>query len=320
MIYQYQQRSRRRPRPSILGNLLKIGFFFFVVAALFATSYFLLQTLKAQTAAKTQHKLISPIVTKEPEPTIDNGLKDVVQTSLAGTKGTYAVAIKNLATGETYYQNEHRIYETASLYKLWIMLTVFDQIKQDKLTKDTVLKDSVQSLNDKFDIASEEAELTDGDVELSVGDALEKMITISDNYAALLLTARVRLSTVNQELVTYGFSESKLDPPMATASDILKFYEKLYNGELIDKSYSKQMTDLLLQQELNDRIPKYLPQSVDAAHKTGEIDGYKHDAGIVYTKKGDYIIVLLSRSDDPLAAAEREALLSRDVYNYFQSK
>lgn len=320
MMYEYQRRSRRRPRPSLLTSLVKIFFFFFVVTALFATSFFLLKTLQVEALKKTPTKIISPIVSEEPQPISNDALKQVVTASLTGTKGTYAVAIKNLATGETYVQNEHRIYQTASLYKLWVMLTVFDQIKQGKLKKDTILKDSVQSLNKRFNIASEEAELTEGTVTLSVNDALEKMITVSDNYAALLLTAHVRLSTVNQELVAYDFSESKLDPPMATAADILKFYEKLYNGELIDKTNSQEMLDLLLRQQINDRIPKYLPDAVQIAHKTGELDGFKHDAGIVYTKNGDYIIVLLSRSDDPLAAAEREALLSKDVYNYFQHK
>jgi beta-lactamase class A len=197
------------------------------------------------------------------------------------------------------------------------MLTVFDQIKEGKLDYDTVMKSGVPELNKRFAIASDEAELKEGTVQMSVKEALDKMITISHNYAALLLTARVRLTTVNQELVKYKLTESKLDPPMATASDILKFYELLYNGELIDKSYSKAMLDLLLRQQLNDRIPKYLPNTVPVAHKTGEIEGFKHDAGIVYTKNGDYIIVILSRSTNPLAAAEREAVLSRDVYNYF---
>ncbi|MBI2622076.1 serine hydrolase [Candidatus Microgenomates bacterium] len=80
------------------------------------------------------------------------------------------------------------------------------------------------------------------------------------------------------------------------------------------------MISLLLQQELNDRIPKYLPKEAKVAHKTGEIDFAKHDAGIVFANSGDYLIVVLSESDNPSAASERIANLSKAVYEYFSKK
>ena len=321
MIYQYQRRSRRYRRSSLFSSLVKIFSFFLIVAGLFMTSIFLIKSLKAQTPTKIQGKVVSPIGAEKPKEKIGSeALGAVVQQSLEGTTGKYAVAIKNLRTGEEYYQNEHLVYEAASLYKLWIMLTTFDQIKAGKFDENTNLKSDVVELNKKFDIASEAAELKDGEVEMTVGDALEKMITISHNYAALLLSAKVKLSAVNSELVRHNLSESTLNPPKTTAYDILKYYELLYNNELIDKAYSERMVNLLANQQLNDRIPKYLPESITTAHKTGELDDFKHDAGIVYTDKGDYIIVVLSRSEDPKAAAEREAILSRDVFAYFQDQ
>lgn len=321
MIYQYQERSRRHRRSSFFGKLVKVFSFFFIVTALFMTSLFLLKSLQAQAPTKVQGELVSPIADEPIKEAVNNeALAAVVKKSLEGTSGRYAVAVKNLETGEEYYQNENLIYEAASLYKLWIMLTTFDQIKAEKFDEASVMKSDVEELNKRFDIASEAAELKEGEVEMTVGDALNRMITISHNYAALLLSAKVRLSNVNEQLLKYNLSESTLNPPKTTAYDMLKFYELLYNNELIDSEYSGKMIDLLAGQQLNDRVPKYLPEGITIAHKTGEIDGFKHDAGIVYTDKGDYIIVILSRSDDPRGAAEREAILSREVYNYFQSK
>ena len=51
-------------------------------------------------------------------------------------------------------------------------------------------------------------------------------------------------------------------------------------------------------------------------HKTGELGGMKHDVGIVSGPSGDYIIVLMSDSNNPKAAAERMAKVSENVFNY----
>lgn len=275
---------------------------------------------------QSENKLVSPLIKKQ----VVNSLKGVVGNALEEARGTYAVAVKNLASGESYYLDEHQVFETGSLYKLWIMATVFKQIEDGKLTEDQILSEDTALLNEKFNIDSELAELTAGTVTLTVHDALSQMITISHNYAALLLTEKVKLSQVAEFLKTAGLTESSVgtdgSSPTSTPSDIALFYEKLYKGELVNRQYTAQMIDLLKNQQLNDGLPKYLPNQTQIAHKTGDIGWFKHDAGIVYlqskeasphSEKGDYIIVVMSKSDFPLGAQERIALLSKAIYKYF---
>lgn len=269
-------------------------------------------------------KFISPIPNIIPSPTSlpsSSSLKKVVEGALSGTKGTYGIVIKNFKTGEAYYKDDHRIFEPGSLYKLWVMAEVFAQIQNGEIKEDEILSDSVTNLNSKFDIDPGVAELTDGTITLSVKDALEQMITISHNYAAYLLTDRVELSNVAKFLEKQNFSESMLGaPPKTTAYDIAQFFEKLYKGELGNAENTQKMLDLLKKQALDSKLPKYLPGNTDIAHKTGEIDYFTHDAGIVYTPKGDYIIVVLSESDSPAGAEDRIAQASQAVYEYFTSK
>ena len=49
----------------------------------------------------------------------------------------------------------------------------------------------------------------------------------------------------------------------------------------------------LLRQQINHKIPGYLPSSIKVAHKTGEDDGIANDAGIVFTKS-PFVIVFAS--------------------------
>lgn len=245
-------------------------------------------------------------------------LEAVVLPIIEKAKGKYAVAIENLKTGETYELNENNEFASASLYKLWVMALVFQNIKDDKLSLDQTLTADVPTLNKRFDIDEENAELTEGTISLTIKNALEQMITVSANYPALLLHARVGIKNTQTMLNSYQLTSSHTGtPPMTTAKDIASFYKLLYNGKLIDEQSSQQMLEILKRQKLNDRIPKYLPNQTIIAHKTGELDGVKHDAGIVFTPKGDYIIVLMSDTANELVAAEIEANVSKAVWEYF---
>lgn len=267
--------------------------------------------------------LALPLKSMAPAPsqTIEAPLGKTIRAALQGTTGSYGVVVKNLKTNESYTQNEHRVYLSGSLYKLWVMALAFKQIQANTLSADEILTADIADLNKAFYIDPDLAEETEGNITLSVTQSLHQMIVISHNYAALLLTKKIGLSKVAAFLSGNGLNESQVgthgDAPKTTAYDISQFFEKLYKNELADQTHTKEMLDLLKAQQLNDKIPKYLPDSIDSAHKTGELGQFNHDAGIIFSPKGNYIIVVLSETNNPAAAKERIAKISEGVYNYF---
>jgi beta-lactamase class A len=249
-------------------------------------------------------------------------LEHAVSQALLDTQGSYAVVIINKKTGEVYMRNEHKEYQAASLYKLWVMVVVFQQIEQGKLLENASLKADIPVLNKKFLIGSESAELTEGMLDFTIASALRQMITISHNYAALALTEKIRLSTVATFLSENGFHESHVSrgdqPPITTASDTALFFTKLMNGELANEENTAKMIDLLKAQRLNNKLPRYLPKETVMAHKTGELGLFSHDAGIVYLPDGNhYVIAVFSETLYPSAAEERISQISQNVYEYF---
>lgn len=261
--------------------------------------------------------IVIPTVVPEQKEPIEPVIRDV----LDGTKGKYSIVVKNLATGESYSKEEHVEHDSGSLYKLWVMATVYEQIRKGTLTEDTILSADIATLNEKFRIDPEYAEQTEGGITLSVEQALTQMITISHNYAAMLLSQKVRLSNVSAFLKEHGLSESKIgsgsNAPSVTAWDAALFMEKLYRGQLADAEHTQKMIDLLKAQKLNNKLPKYIPQDIVIAHKTGEIDQFSHDVGIVYAPHGPYVIAILSKSDNPPAAEDRLARVSEAVYQHY---
>lgn len=229
-------------------------------------------------------------------------LKGVVEKSMEGVKGRYGIYIKNLKTKEDYFSKENEVFSSGSLYKLWVMEEVFKRVNEGTLKENEVLSADIDYLNRRFDVSPEKAELTGGGIKQAVLLAVEQMITISHNYSAMLLLDKLSDDKIRQE---------------TTPEEVGLFFENLYKRQIINGDYSNKMLDILSRQKINDRIPKLLPPETRIAHKTADLSFFEHDAGIVFSPKGDYIFVVLSESNMPDAAGKRIAELSKAVFDFF---
>lgn len=249
----------------------------------------------------------------------EQSLKETVESVTRGLNGRYGVATYNFTTGETYEKDGDHQYLAASLYKVWIMGMIYEQIQNKKLRENQLLSIDLEEALEKYDISPDEAQQASGKISATVTDAVEKMITISDNNTALLLTDYVGQVRVNAFLSRIGLDHSTAGDgmPTSTPHDMLQFYRKLYEGKLANETYTDKMIAVLQRQQLNTVIPKYLPPGTTIAHKTGARELFSHDAGIVYTEHGPYAIVLMSESGIPADAEERMSRISEAVYDYY---
>jgi beta-lactamase class A len=274
------------------------------------------------------HEFISPVpanyvVPPPPKlfPNKNEQLKKVVEKALEETTGKYAVVVKNLKTKTYFAQNENELMHAASLYKSWLVTAVYEDIRDGKLDENQVLTESIPGINSYFSIAPADQELSHGTINMTVRQLVEQTITISHNYTALTLLKNIGgYDRIEKILDEFGLKNSTFKiKPQTTAADMEIFLEQLYNHKIGDELISEKLIEVMSRNKLNDGLPKYLPAGIKVAHKTGEIYGFKHDAGIVYTPNGDYLIVVMSESNSPFGAEERIAQVSRAVYDYFQT-
>ncbi len=311
----------RRHRKSNFGKLI---FFLFVVILLL----FGLSKIKSSNVPQLAYGVISPLSKTSVlgESVNTNTLTNDLETYIKKIKNVdldnQGIVAINLETGEEAQLNSTKQFPAASLYKLWVMAVVYKQIEEKKISLTTNLSKSVAILNEEFNLDKDTAEKTDGTISETVEEALIKMITISDNYSALLLVDQVGVNTLQKFLDENGLTDSHVSRsgslPETSASDTALFFYKLYNGELANSVTTSSMISLLSKQVLNDKIPNYLPKSLIIAHKTGEIDDYSHDAGIIYTPDTRYILVVLAKSSSRDAANEDIAEISKKIYAYFE--
>lgn len=244
--------------------------------------------------------------------------------------GDYAVYIKDLKNGREFKFNDEKIFSSASIYKLAILNEVYSQIQKGTLSKDDELTASQADLDKRLmsdadihgDNEEEGQSLGDGEVSYTVDYATQLMIRISDNYSALMLADRVGWKNAETGLRAVGIEDFDLtseNAPAVNARSVGQLLEKMYFGQAVSADSSAQMVSLLKDQQVNDRIPSLLPDGVVIAHKTGELDNLRHDAGIVFGQRTDYVIVLMTDTGDALATVDNMADFSKNIYDELEN-
>ena len=237
----------------------------------------------------------------------------------------YSVVLIDLKSNDSFLLNENKIYASASLYKLWLMAYIFEKINSGDVSYNLVLSKPVSYLNTKFSIPPEYTLRSEGQVEYSIKDAIYKMITESDNESALLLTDYFGTREVENYMKNNGYSNTSFgldgNLPNTNALEVSKFFKDLYLGKIVNKNYSDDMLQILKDQTFNHKAAKYIPSTIDFAHKTGELQNFSHDAGIIFLQTNPYVIVIMTSTNQDFSLAnEFIAKVSKDIFTYFNSR
>jgi beta-lactamase class A len=244
----------------------------------------------------------------------DPELASRLDAALVGVDGRIGVAVKDLGTGRGALLNADRELPSASLFKLPVLYTVFQA--ELPLTEQLLITEDIKS----FDLGT--LELGAGET-LSVAEALERMVTLSDNVSAILLATRVGGARVNADSASLGMRRThySADRLTTSAGDMLNLLERIARGTAVSRTASADMLHLLLRQRVNDRLPRLLPDEASVAHKTGNLPGIINDVGVIYGPRSTTIIAgLIADTADEDGAALGLARVAQVAYSYFEAQ
>ncbi|TDD79248.1 serine hydrolase [Actinomadura darangshiensis] len=204
--------------------------------------------------------------------------------------GTLGVVAHDLGTGERAAAGADRRFAAASVIKLPILLAVLAEAEAGGRSLDDRLAAPPDARVGGSGVVKDLADAA----EFSVRDLLTLMIIVSDNTATNLLIGMVGMDAVNAWCARHGLHGTVLarvmmdaaarergEENLTTPADIAALLTGLVRGELLGERATARALDVLSRQQLNDRLPRHLPAGVTLAHKTGELAGVCHDAGIV---------------------------------------
>lgn len=249
-------------------------------------------------------------VSASAQKSLDNDVKTLV----GSFKGKVSLFAKNLDTGETYAFNPDDRVRTASTIKIAVMIEAFARVAEGKIkwTDEVVL-----TKDKKVSGSGILTELSDG-LRLTLRDAANLMMILSDNTATNLVLDVLTTDAVNARMESLGFKNIKImrrigsggessagkDPEnkkyglgMATPREMVLVMEKLERGEVISAAASKEMIDLMKREQGRNAIGRSL-WNVPMASKYGALDRLRSAVGILYTKKGK-IAMAISCDDMP---------------------
>ena len=243
--------------------------------------------------------------------------------------GIFAVALKDPRTGFHWSLNACPM-RSASLIKLFIMVEAFEQMKTAQLLSDTVLSFTE---SDRVAGSGLLQELPAG-TSRTVWELVELMITESDNIATNLLIDRLSMSAINARIRSLGCTDTVLRRRMmdfaaaaagrentTSVTDVVHVLSLLHDARCVNPEADSAMRAILGRQTDRCKIPFLLPAVTVCQNKTGELPGAEHDAGIVLTPQGSYILAIMS---DALADSEQGcravALISRSIYDWYAEK
>lgn len=247
-------------------------------------------------------------ITKRTDLVLENQLRMLLGENLDG----YAVVAVDLASGRSVSLNPASVFYSASIFKVWVMYEVYYQesLSLFRLSDDLVMT----SYYDAFGLGPRATRLCQ---HLSVQEAMEAMMSVSDNAAAVLLQDLVGAPNINASLAALGLTDSALTPEdiTVTAQDMALLLEFIASGKAVSRPASEQMAALLETESFDNGLAAGVPSEAVVAHKTGNWPTARHDVGIVFGPRSTYVIAILS--DNREGSYAMTAQISQLVYEAF---
>lgn len=235
-----------------------------------------------------------------------------------GVDGVVGYEILDLTSGDRFSRLEREVFPAASAIKLAVVYELFAQVGENRVRLDETIV-----LDRRAAVGGTGVLLHMGTPTLSIGDYATLMVTLSDNTATNVLIDRLGMAAIAGRITSLGLEGTKLrrrmmdtaaarrgDENVSTPADLVALLRKIQGVPAALE---------LLKKPKANRLRRGLPEGVESADKSGELDGVRVDAGIVFARSRPYIFAVMTtflQSD-----AEGEAAIvdmSRAAYGYFE--
>ena len=195
--------------------------------------------------------------------------------------------------GNVIKYNENDIVETASCIKLFILIEYYNQILNNKISREDKIKYS--SKEDCVMNGSGLIKYLD-DFELSSKNIATLMIIVSDNVATNKMIEYLGFDNINKTIKDLGFNHTilkakKLDFDIynsvgeTTAYEYARAYEMLLKHEILTPKLCDEIISILSHQRINVMITK----------ENDAMSNCRNDGGIISTSIGNYIFSIFIR-------------------------
>ena len=290
---------------------------------------------------------------------MEEKIKKIVENILKNFRGTLGIGFKDLREDKEFYFNGDKRFLTASVFKVFVLIELYNQkvseredlderhtlTEENKILPSGILQDMQEGLRPTVrDLAKLMMMISDNtatDIIINIlgkeniNKTIHNILELKDTR--VYLTTREMLLDMagaqNVEDAKENFEEIKINKNgkwttdfeynnVTTPKEMVKTLGFLYKKEILTPEACKEIIDIMKScQTAEARIKRFLPGNVKVAQKTGTMYGVVNNAGIIFTSKRDYILVVfingLDYESQPYMAVGENIIadISKNVYN-----
>jgi beta-lactamase class A len=261
------------------------------------------------------HKVARPHVAIAPAPELEFAPRiAALEAAFSGRLGFHAVRLED---GESVELRADERFPTASVIKVALCCAVLDLVGRG----DADFGQTVRLPPPERRVAGggilKQLELDS----LSLRDAIELTVTLSDNVATNALLEVCKTDAVNGYLAGIGLAQTRILGPVdfvgigaglergigvSTPREQTQLFSALAQARILTPDLCRYLVGVLARQHYQDQIPRWLPwnpyaqyhgrsQPLMVANKTGELDGIRADAGLlVHEERGSVALAVFT--------------------------
>jgi beta-lactamase class A len=259
-------------------------------------------------------------------------LSDVVRRHIEDSGAEIGVAIRHVESGAELFVHPDELYPMASVFKIPILIEALAQVDEGRQSldhrielrqEDKVLPSGIliemqaglrPTLHDLLMLMTIISDNTATDLVLrQIGiEAIEPRLR---SYGCEAITVKMSVQGLFDN--TFGPVDTGLLPHEATKviearapfwdaitnqrvldnnvsspRDMCRLLERLVRGELLSPASTRVALDIMMRQQLNLRLPRFMPDGVPIAHKTGTFIQSRNDAGVIFLPDGTHLVVV----------------------------
>lgn len=255
--------------------------------------------------------------------------KEKLDKAIAAAPFDVGVYVLDVASGDTYQHNADKQFSSASIIKLFILQNLFEQAQKG----DVKLTDAIVFDQSKAIPGGMLHKFATGAI-LRLEDIAQFMLSVSDNTATNLLIDRLGMDRINASIQAMGAKETVLGRKMldfAAKQQGKDNYTSAQDVAMVLQRFLKadpRILDMLSCQKDNSKLPAlwgfddYDDLEPVFAHKTGELPGFYHDAGILYYKTSHPVIMVVLTGGVPHLATgcAFDAKIGKIIYDAFRTE
>jgi beta-lactamase class A len=239
-----------------------------------------------------------------------DNLQQILEESAKDFHGVAGIYVYSPGKNLVAAVNADTLFPTASMIKVPILCTLWDEISSGKIRTDSVVHFYSDSLHYPWKGEDALGRFAPGE-DISVRQLMTHMITFSDNHASLWLQAMAGGGiAINTWLENHGLHQTRVNSRtpgreparsvygwgQTTPKEMATLMLMIRQGKIVNPAISEVIYRHLTRIYWNGEALSQIPPTVQAASKQGAVDESRSEVVMVNAPHGDYVFCVITKN------------------------